>query len=77
MSTADASQRAVSWLRAFEVALTRCDVSAVLAMFGDEECFWRDMVAFTWNIKTMEGKDQIAGFLSATLAKFLFNRGRT
>jgi putative flavoprotein involved in K+ transport len=68
MSTADASQRAVSWLRAFEVALTRGDVSAVLAMFDDEECFWRDMVAFTWNIKTMEGKDQIADFLSATLA---------
>ncbi len=68
MSTADASQRAVSWLRAFEAALADGDVSAVLAMFADEECFWRDMVASTWNIKTMEGKDQIAAFLSSTLA---------
>ena len=57
MSTADASQRAASWLQEFEVALGRSDLPAILAMFADEECFWRDMVAFTWNIRTMEGKD--------------------
>jgi putative flavoprotein involved in K+ transport len=68
MSTADASQRAASWLQEFEVALRRSNLPAILAMFADEECFWRDMVAFTWNIRTMEGKDQIADFLSATLA---------
>src|SRR5690349_1282656 len=68
MSIVDASQRAASWLQEFEVALGRSNVPAVLAMFADEECFWRDMVAFTWNIKTMEGKEQIADFRSATLA---------
>ncbi len=68
MSNADASQRAAAWLRDLEAALVRSDVPAVLALFADEECFWRDMVAFTWNIKTMEGKEQIAAFLSATLA---------
>ena len=68
MSTADANQRAAAWLRDLEAALVRSDVSAALALFDDGECFWRDMVAFTWNIKTMEGKEQIAAFLSATLA---------
>jgi len=68
MSNADAKQRAAAWLRDLEAALVRSDVSAALALFADDECFWRDMVAFTWNIKTMEGKEQIAAFLSATLA---------
>jgi putative flavoprotein involved in K+ transport len=68
MSNADAYQRAAAWLRDLEAALARADMPAVLALFADEECFWRDMVAFTWNIKTMEGKGEIAAFLSATLA---------
>jgi putative flavoprotein involved in K+ transport len=67
MSNADAYQRAAAWLRDLEAALARADMPAVLALFADEECFWRDMVAFSWNIKTMEGKNQIAAFLSATL----------
>jgi putative flavoprotein involved in K+ transport len=67
MSNADASRRAAAWLRDLEAALARTNIPGVLALFADEECFWRDMVAFTWNIKTMEGKEQIAAFLSATL----------
>jgi putative flavoprotein involved in K+ transport len=69
MSNADADQRAAAWLRDLEAALARADIPAVLALFADEECFWRDMVAFTWNIRTMEGKQQIAAFLTATLAE--------
>jgi putative flavoprotein involved in K+ transport len=68
MSNADANRRAAAWLRDLEAALALGDVSAILALFADEECFWRDMVAFTWNIKTMEGKEQIATFLTTTLA---------
>jgi putative flavoprotein involved in K+ transport len=36
-------------------------------LFGDE-CFWRDLVAFTWNVKTMEGRDEIAAMLGTQLA---------
>jgi putative flavoprotein involved in K+ transport len=68
MSNADANRRAAAWLRDLEAALARGDVSATLALFADDECFWRDMVAFTWNIRTMEGKEQIAVFLATTLA---------
>src|SRR5215216_6899677 len=58
---------AVRWLADFADTLAREDIAATMALFADE-CFWRDMVAFTWNIKTMEGKDAIADFLQATLA---------
>ena len=32
-----------------------------------EACYWRDLVAFTWNIKTVEGKDQVADMLTHQL----------
>jgi putative flavoprotein involved in K+ transport len=63
------SQRVTSWLTALEQSLAAGNVASTLALFDDCECFWRDMVAFTWNIKTMEGKAEIAPFLAATLAR--------
>jgi putative flavoprotein involved in K+ transport len=47
--TADAKVR--HWLAQFERALAAGDVGQTLALF-QTRCFWRDMVAFTWNIKT-------------------------
>jgi putative flavoprotein involved in K+ transport len=55
-------------LEGFGAALARGDVQAATAMFTDD-CYWRDLVTFTWNIKTMEGRAQIADMLSATLAR--------
>jgi putative flavoprotein involved in K+ transport len=62
------TQRVIDWLHALEQSLAARDIPSTLALFDDNECFWRDMVSFTWNIRTMEGKDQIAAFLTATLA---------
>lgn len=56
-----------TWLAAFAEALARRDIPAVLSLFADD-CYWRDFVAFTWNIKTLEGKDAIAAMLEARLA---------
>lgn len=56
-----------NWLRKFDSALSLGNIDAVKALFSPE-CYWRDLVAFTWNIKTMEGRDQIADMLTATLA---------
>src|SRR5262245_6496329 len=56
------------WLFQFERALAARDIAATLSLF-QERCFWRDLVAFTWNIKTMEGPAAIADFLTATLAE--------
>lgn len=55
-----------AWLSKFEAALTSRDVEAVKNLFAPE-CYWRDLVAFTWNIKTMEGRDEIAAMAEATL----------
>ena len=35
-------------------------------MFGDES-YWRDLVSFTWNLKTAEGPQQIQAMLEATM----------
>ena len=47
-------------------ALEASDLDRALALFQDD-CYWRDLVAFTWNIKTLEGKDAIRGMLKEQL----------
>ena len=51
----------------FSETLDKGDIAATLELFA-EDCYWRDLVAFTWNVKTMEGKAAIAAMLKATLA---------
>lgn len=67
MIASAANLRATRWLEAFGQALARRDIDAVVRMFG-AECYWRDLVAFTWNIKTCEGQASIRDMLAATLA---------
>ncbi len=62
-----ASERATLWLNDFDTALKSGNSASVTSLF-DDDCYWRDLVSFTWNIKTMEGKAQIAEMLSSTLA---------
>ena len=59
-------ERVDAWLADFEAALAARDVSAAAGMFATDS-FWRDLVAFTWNIKTVEGRDGVADMLSARL----------
>lgn len=53
-------------LKAFNTALSSGDIDAAVDLFQDD-CYWRDLVSFTWNIKTMEGKDQVRDMLKACL----------
>ena len=55
-----------NWIAAFSAALVRADVPAVVALF-EPDGFWRDLLSFTWNIKTMEGRSAIVAMLEATL----------
>ncbi len=48
-------------------ALSSGDVNAATDLFLDD-CYWRDLVTFTWNIKTLEGKDEIRNMLNSQLA---------
>ncbi len=61
------TEQATGWLDAFGDALARRDVDAALALFGAAS-YWRDLVAFTWNIRTQEGKPAIATMLRERLA---------
>jgi putative flavoprotein involved in K+ transport len=54
------------WLSNFDAALARADLAAAVEMFADDS-YWRDLVSFTWNIKTAEGKESIKTMLAATL----------
>ena len=67
-SGTDASSAVESWLDAFDSALSSGDVDAATGLFTDDG-LWRDLVAFTWNIKTVEGHEQIADMLRATLSR--------
>jgi putative flavoprotein involved in K+ transport len=55
------------WLDRFAAALAKGDIDAAAGLF-EPEGFWRDLVAFTWNIRTCEGRAEIKAMLAATLA---------
>jgi putative flavoprotein involved in K+ transport len=63
-----AADAVAHWLRDFNAALAAEDADAAAELFA-ADAFWRDLVAMTWNLKTLEGRDQIRAMLSATLAQ--------
>ena len=60
------SDRVQTLLDEFGTALATGDVDRATQMFVTD-CYWRDLVAFTWNLRTMEGQDQIADMLRTQL----------
>jgi putative flavoprotein involved in K+ transport len=61
------SKQAAIWLSSLGGALEAGDAAAVANLFVDD-CYWRDLLAFTWNVKTMEGREAIHDMLTTTLA---------
>ncbi|MBX3013961.1 MAG: NAD(P)/FAD-dependent oxidoreductase [Caldilineaceae bacterium] len=61
-----ATAQAAQWLAQLDRALAQSDPEGASALFGDE-CYWRDLVAFTWNIITLESREAIRDMLAATL----------
>ncbi|TGE01353.1 flavin-containing monooxygenase [Methylobacterium nonmethylotrophicum] len=61
-----ADERVIAWLDRFDAALRARDAAAAAELFA-ETCFWRDLVAFTWNITTLEGRGAIRAMLEAQL----------
>jgi len=65
--TADPAQNRVdAWLAEFEAALTARDVDRAAGLFATDS-FWRDLIAFSWNLTTVEGRDGIAAMLQECL----------
>jgi putative flavoprotein involved in K+ transport len=48
-------------------ALENGDVDAAVNLF-QADCYWRDLVTFTWNLKTLEGHEQIRDMLESQLS---------
>jgi putative flavoprotein involved in K+ transport len=61
-----AAAEIADWLGRFEQALAAGDAVAASELFGDDG-FWRDLVAFTWNLKTLEGPEEIRAMLESQL----------
>lgn len=66
LATLSPQERVDAWLAEFEAALAARDIDRVLDKFATDS-FWRDLVAFTWNIKTVEGHEGIGDMLTARL----------
>jgi putative flavoprotein involved in K+ transport len=63
-SSSTPTMRVQAWLGRFEATLRAGDADATAALF-DTDCYWRDLVAFTWNIRTEEGRDAIRAMVAA------------
>jgi putative flavoprotein involved in K+ transport len=59
---------AQGWLAQFEAALQAQDAAAAAALFLADG-LWRDLLAFTWTVQTMAGRDAIAQTMRETLAR--------
>jgi len=55
------------FLDSFGESLAQGDIAGACDMFLDD-CYWRDLVTFTWNIKTLEGKGQVEEMLKDQLS---------
>ena len=64
---ASAIGQAREWLDALAATLAAQQLNTLPALFA-ADCFWRDFLAFTWNIKTVEGPAGVEDMLSAVLA---------
>ena len=66
--TKDISVSAQAWLAAFERTLGTSDRAAFDSLFV-AECFWRDVLALSWNLQTIAGRDAVARDLIALAPK--------
>ena len=66
-SSNDASKTIQNWLNDFEQNLNSGEPALVTEMFL-KDAFWRDLVSFTWNLKTVEGQEHIKDLVAHTVA---------
>jgi hypothetical protein len=62
--TSDLAIEAEAWLKRLEVALSKADERALKALFHGES-YWRDVLALSWNIQTLNGAPAILEGLKA------------
>src|ERR1051325_1700066 len=65
--TSDIAIAAESWLAEFEAALSRRDEGALRKLFHPDS-YWRDALALSWTLQTINGRDAILKTLTAQAA---------
>lgn len=55
-----------AWIEILGERLAQRNVDATLELFADE-CYWRDLLLFSWNLVTLEGKPAIRDLLETRL----------
>lgn len=68
MKRTDHASATADWLASFAATLKRGDAAGTAALFAADG-YWRDLVSFTWNIVTLEGRSAIADMLAARLSE--------
>lgn len=68
MPSEDLKAEAAGWLSALEGSLSGPEPRGVAALFH-ADCHWRDFLAFTWTIVTLDGRDEIAAMAAARAAE--------
>lgn len=68
MQTAPADAALDAVLARLNTALGNKDMAAIADLF-QEECYWRDLVLFSWNLRTFEGHAQIRDMLTQQLSQ--------
>ena len=62
------TQQVSEWLAALDAALERGDAESAAALF-DDTGYWRDLVAFTWNVFTAEGNASVRRMIAQAVIR--------
>ncbi|WP_372738271.1 NAD(P)-binding domain-containing protein [Neptunomonas sp.] len=65
-ATHEPTVKASSWIEQLGATLSSDNPGNAANLF-EEQGFWRDLIAFTWNIKTLEGRSAIQDMIDATM----------
>jgi hypothetical protein len=57
----------LEWLSAFSHTLESGNAASCVGLFEQGDCYWRDLLAFTWTIRTLEGPGAIDAMLKETI----------
>ncbi|MCW2889876.1 MAG: hypothetical protein JWL58_6738, partial [Streptosporangiaceae bacterium] len=63
---ADAVEVFSTWLADFAGSMESADVKGVTRLVTDD-CWWRDLLALTWDLGTFRGPDEVAAMLTTHL----------
>ncbi|MGD9804410.1 MAG: NAD(P)-binding domain-containing protein [Hyphomicrobiaceae bacterium] len=75
LKSIDPKVATIQWLEAFETAVRSTDAKAAANLFADDS-HWRDLVAFTWHIDTVSGRQNIEAAFAERLPKVKPSRFR-